>query len=46
MNTRTMPIAVPIQLSGQVISMNARHGLAPLIFATSSSSKLKLTSDR
>ena len=46
MNTSTRPMAVPIQFSGQVISMKARQGRAPLILATSSSSKLKFTSDR
>ena len=35
MKTSTMPIAVPIQLSGQVTSTNVRNGPAPLIFAVS-----------
>src|SRR5262249_8320296 len=34
MKTSTSPITVPIQLSGQVISMKARQGRAPLILAT------------
>ena len=36
MKTSTMPIAVPIQFSGQVTSTKARQGPAPLILAISS----------
>ena len=46
MTTSTMPIAVPIQFSGQVICQNACQGLAPHTLATSSSWKSKFSSDR
>src|SRR6185369_491346 len=41
MNTSAIPMAVPIQLSGQVTSTKARQGPAPLILAVSRSAKSK-----
>ena len=44
MKTRTMPIAVPIQFRGGVISTKARRSFAPIWRLQEP--KLKLTSDR